>query len=303
VAKPRSPKSSSDVAFKRAFAAAFSLVFAQLFFVSSALAQTVLNFPRIISSSSVFSGLAVGNPTPTSASVTFTAFLLDGTQLTAPGLQNPVTLQIPAGGQAAKVFSDIFGSRDFNGWVQASSSTKGLTGFFLNGNTSLTDLDGAGAVDPTAEFILPLAAEDSTAKTEITILNVNADPATATLTLYGADGSVLSSKGMNLPARGLMRQTLSTTYTDADLTKASHVRVRSDRALIGHEVVADYTLAGTSVRRESAAFSGQRVAASTSYVLPQFVTGGGWLSLIGIVNGSGVGQEVTLTAYKEDGTV
>src|ERR1043165_5205547 len=81
-------------------------------------AQTVLNFPRAISNSSLFTGLGVSNPTSAGASVTFTAFLPDGTQLTAAGLQNPVTLQIPAGGQAAKLFTDIFGSRDFNGWVQ-----------------------------------------------------------------------------------------------------------------------------------------------------------------------------------------
>src|SRR5438876_5488855 len=40
-----------------------------------------------------------------------------------------------------------------------------------------------------------------------------------------------------------------------------------------------------------------------SYVLPEFVTGGGWLSLLGLVNGAGVSQQVTLTAYKEDGTL
>src|SRR5262249_5424754 len=168
-----------------------------------------------------------------------------------------------------KLFTDIFGARDFNGWVQATSSTMGLTGFFLNGNTSLTDLDGAGAVDPSAEFILPFASEDSTAKTEITILNVNADPATATLTLYDPSGSILASKDVSLPARGLMRQTLSTIFADTDLSTASHVRVKSDRALIGHEVVADYALAGASVRRESAALSGPPLTASTSSVFPQ----------------------------------
>jgi len=268
-----------------------------------AAAQTVLNLPRVISNSSLFTGLGIGNPTTANASVTFTAFLPDGTQLSAPGLQNPVTLQIPAGGQAAKLFSDIFGSRDFNGWVQAASSTKGLTGFFLNGNTSLTDLDGAGAVNPAAEFILPFASEDVTAKTEITILNGNVDPATATLTLYAASGAAIATQDVSLPARGLMRQTLNGIFANTDLTTASHIRVKSDRALIGHEVVANYALAGTAVRRETAALSGQLLMASTTDVLPQFVTGGGWLSLMGIVNGSGVGQEITLTAFKEDGTV
>src|SRR6185369_12283766 len=92
-------------------------------------------------------------------------------------------------------------------------------------------------------------------------------------------------------------------FGSVDLTAASHVKVRSDRPVIGHEVVADLAVAGSSSRRESMALSGQSTAAATSYVLPQFATGGGWLSLLGIVNGSGLGQEVTLTAYKEDGTL
>ncbi|HEY2382741.1 MAG TPA: hypothetical protein VGK48_16320, partial [Terriglobia bacterium] len=142
---------------RRAVVLIFLLGLVQVFGVN-AFAQTVLNFPRVISNSTLFSGLAVGNPTASNASVTFTAFLPDGTLYAPAGGQNPATLQIPAGGQAAKVFSDLFGSGTFNGWIQATSSTAGLTGFFLNGNTALTDLDGAGAITPAAQFTLPFAS-------------------------------------------------------------------------------------------------------------------------------------------------
>ena len=125
------------------------------FFVPSVYGQTVLQFPRVISNSSGFTGLAVGNPTVVEASVTYTAFQPDGTPFAGSGITNPVTLTIPAGGQVAKLFGEIFGTRDFNGWVQAVSGTPGLTGFFLNGNWALTDLDGAGAINATAEFVLP----------------------------------------------------------------------------------------------------------------------------------------------------
>src|SRR5205823_84821 len=146
-------------------------------------AQTVLQFPRVVSNASTFTGLAVSNPTPVEAPVTFTAYLPDGSTFAPPGIANPQTIKIPAGGQLAKLFSEVFGTRDFNGWVQATSSSSGLTGFFLNGNGALTDLDGSGAIDPAAEFVLPFAAEDSVTKTELTIVNVNAEPASATLTL------------------------------------------------------------------------------------------------------------------------
>lgn len=272
-------------------------------FGAPASAQTVLNFPRVISNSSIFTGLAVGNPTSGAASVTFTAYQPDGTLFAAGGVQNPVTLQIPAGGQAAKLFSDLFGASTFNGWIQGTSSTSGLTGFFLNGNFAETDLDGAGAVAPVAQFVLPFAAEDSVAATEITIVNANASAASPTLTLYAFDGSVAATKTLSLPANSLVRQTLTGLFGQIDLSNASHVGVTSDLPVVGHEVVANYLVSGTTVRRETAALSGQPGTASTTYVLPQFATGGGWLSLIGIVNASGVGQEVTLTAYNSDGTV
>src|SRR5262249_7967393 len=145
--------------------------------VTALYGQTVLTFPRVISNSNVFTGLAVGNPTPADVSVTFAAFLPDGSTFAADVIQNPVTMKIPAGGQGAKLFGEIFGSRDFNGWVQVTSSAKGLTGFFLNGNSALTDLDGAGATDAVSEFVLPFASEDSITKTEISVVNVNGDPA------------------------------------------------------------------------------------------------------------------------------
>jgi YVTN family beta-propeller protein len=266
-------------------------------------AQTILNFPRVISNSSLFTGLAVSNPTAAEVSVTFTAFLPDGTQFAATGVQNPVTMKIPAGGQAAKLSTEVFGSRDFNGWVQATSSSSGLTGFFLNGASALTDLDGAGSVAPSSDFLLPFASEDAVAKTEITIVNINSDPSNATLTLYTDDGTKVATINSALPARGLVRQTLSILFPNTDLSRVTHIRVQADRPVIGHEVVANYALAGTAVRRETAALSGQEATPATTYALPEFATGGGWVSLFGIANAGGVGQEVTVTAYKEDGTL
>src|SRR5947207_548891 len=148
-------------------------------FVKSGCSQGFLAFPRVISDSDLFTGIAVCNPTTLDASVTFTAFLPDGTALSGFGLQNPVTLTIPAGSQVAKEFGEIFVgvTGPFNGWVQATSAVAGLTGLGVNGNFAQTDLDGVGSIMPSTDFTLPFTVEDTDVKTEVTIVNVNSDPA------------------------------------------------------------------------------------------------------------------------------
>ncbi|HYR42849.1 MAG TPA: hypothetical protein VER98_07500, partial [Terriglobia bacterium] len=279
------------------------LVLAGFGFPSNLFAQGVLNIPRAVSIPDLFTGIAIGNPASTEVTATFTAYQADGTPLATAG--NPVTLTIPAAGQIARNFGDLFGTKaPFNGWVQVTSAAGGLTGFFLNSNFALTDFDGSGVADPSAEFTLPLAASDGTSITELTLVNVNADSAMATLTLYGSDGSVLSTANAGLPGRGLIRQTLGALFgAQVDMTSASHIRISADRPIVGYEVVVNYLVSGNDVRRETASVSSQQMTPATSYVLPAFVTGGGWLSLLGLVNGAGVSQPVTLTAYKEDGTL
>jgi YVTN family beta-propeller protein len=264
-------------------------------------AQSVLQFPRVIATNDVYTGIAVGNPTTAEASVTLTAYLPDGSPLAAA--KNPVAVTIPPAGQLAKTFSELFGVASFNGWVQATSSTAGLTGFFLNLNNASTDMDGAGSTVASSDILLPLAAEDSVARTEVTIVNVNQEAATAAVTLYSDSGAVLLARQVSLPPRGLIRQTLSVLFNAADFSAASHLRVRSDRPVIAHEVIADYLMPGANVRRETGALTGHDPSPSTTTVLPQLTTGGGWISLIGLVNGSGIAQDVTLYAYKDDGTL
>ena len=121
-------------------------------------AQTILNFSRVVSGSYVFTDLAVGNPT--AGAVTFTAYGSDGSLLNGAGVENPLTVEVAAGGQLLRMDSELFGAADFNDWVQAASATSGLTGFFLNANPAVTDLDGALALSAEVEYVLPFAVED-----------------------------------------------------------------------------------------------------------------------------------------------
>jgi hypothetical protein len=76
-------KLSADVVLKRLLGFVFFAGFGQLFFSPLLDAQSVLHFPRVVSNPSVFTGLAVGNPTPAEVTVTFAAFNHDGTPLLA----------------------------------------------------------------------------------------------------------------------------------------------------------------------------------------------------------------------------
>src|SRR5262245_53788944 len=101
---------------------AWASLVVSLFTATTSLAQSVLHFPRVVSRTDLFTGIAVSNPTSSDARVTFTAYQPDGTRLAGSGVQNPISITIPAGGQYARPFSEIFASNDFfNGWVRASS--------------------------------------------------------------------------------------------------------------------------------------------------------------------------------------
>ena len=270
-----------------------------------ALAQSILHFPRVISSEGVFTGLAISNPTPSLVTVTFTALNPDGSLLSESGVENPVSISIPAGGQYSRVYPEIFGTETpFNGWIEAASATSGLTGFFLNGNSALSDLDGAAVGAPLSEFLFPLVSEDGIGVTEISVVNPSPELASATATLFSGDGSILGSAPLVVPARGLLRQTLTDVFESIDLSQASHVRVMADRPLAGLELVADFQLPeAPTLRRESVMLSGQPVESSSTSILSQFITGAGWISHVGVVNAGGIGQEVTLTAYQTGGAV
>ncbi len=276
-----------------------------LFAGGEGFAQSVLHFPRVIEADGVFTGLAISNPTPSPATITFTALNADGSLVAETGAENPVSVSIPAGGQYTRIYPEIFGTQTpFNGWVEAVSATSGLTGFFLNGNSALSDLDGAAVEEPLSEFLFPLASEDGVGATELSLVNPSLEIASAKATLFGSDGSILGTATLSVPARGLLRQTLTTLFESVDLSDVSHVLVSADRPLAGLELVADFQVPeAPSLRRESVMLSGQSVEGSTRSVLSQFITGAGWISHVGLVNAGGIGQEVTLTAYQTGGAV
>ncbi len=84
-------------------------------------AQSVLHFSRVISDPTIFTGLAISNPSTQNATLTLRALDPDGT-LWAGSATNPVSVSLPAGGQYTRTFREVFGGEQpFNGWVEATS--------------------------------------------------------------------------------------------------------------------------------------------------------------------------------------
>jgi hypothetical protein len=110
----------------------------------TAFAQTTLNFPRQLTTAELaVTGFAVVNPSSAAATVTYT--LRNSGGVTVGG---PSAIVIPARGQRALLGNEIFVGASQSGWVQATSTTTGLTGFWLSGNlfdVPITFLDGAEA--------------------------------------------------------------------------------------------------------------------------------------------------------------
>jgi hypothetical protein len=227
----------------------FAFLCVALLCAGSLSAQSVLNFPRVISSGDIFTGLAVGNPTVDPSTVTYTAYEADGSLVVGAGIENPVIETIPAGGQSARQYRELFGNVGFNGWVQASSATSGLTGFFLNANNTLSDLDGALATGAGTEFVVPFASQGAATVTELTVVNPNSEITSLTVVLYGASGEVIGETTLSLDARGLTRAPIGTLVPDTDLSGVTHLRVRADRPVVVHGVVADFQIPGSDFGR------------------------------------------------------
>ena len=96
-------------------------------------AQSRLIFPRLSFEARTLTGIAALNPNGTPPLVTFIAYDDGGQIIEAPGFENRREITIDAGLQFAEVIVALFGSgpADTVGWIEATSLSSDLTGFFL----------------------------------------------------------------------------------------------------------------------------------------------------------------------------
>jgi hypothetical protein len=101
---------------------------------AAAWSQSTLNFPRQFAPSDLSgTGFALVNPNTSVANVTLTMYSATGSTV---GI---AASSVPAKGQLAGLGTDFFSNASAAGWVQVTSSTTGLTGFWLSGDVASYD--------------------------------------------------------------------------------------------------------------------------------------------------------------------
>ena len=256
------------------------------------LGQSTINFPRSFTPADLGStGFAVVNPGPSDATVTFRLLSASGTTVsTWP--------QVVRGrGQVARLGSEYFQGATTAGWVQATSSTSGLQGFWIGGDFS-TFTDGADGAVPAADQVLPLVAQ----QTEINIANPNSSAISVTIHLRESNGVELSTPvTATIPGFGVFQSTASATFPGATFTEPKHIRVNSAGQFVATSVVR-----GLLTPVDTGVANGVDVSSATAEMnFPHVVSGvlGGpnYSSVVGITNLASTTQIVTIVFTRQDG--
>ena len=261
-------------------------------------AQSTLSFARAMQPADFrTTGFAVVNPAATSATVSFSLYGAGGSP------EQVSTLTIPARGQAAKLASELFTSTRASGWVQATSDTTGLQGFWFAGDFS-TFADGAEAAPSSNELVLPLIAPQS----EIDIANTGNADVTLMLHLLGEDGGDLwTAYPKRIPPKGFFKADVATLFVGIDDFSASrHMRIECGcpDASYAAAIIARDFIAGPSWAVANAVPASQNTFVAN---FPHFVEGpqgsANWRSVLGITNLSKTSaNDVTITFMSETGT-
>src|SRR5262244_388469 len=138
----------------------------------AAYADTVLNFVKATLNDRLNAAFSITNPTSNYADVQFTYYGLDGNPV-SPGLVNPVRYRVAPKGQISMRGTEVFAGSRADGWVQVTSTTSGLTGFYLSGDFA-TNLEGSDSAPALSDQIVPVIRDDAGNKTELMILNPGA---------------------------------------------------------------------------------------------------------------------------------
>lgn len=257
--------------------------------------QSTLDFPRtILPSELATTGFAIVNPGSAAAPVTFTLYKSDG------NTEKTANETVPARGQLAKTGNELFPGAANAGWVQATSASSGLQGFWLGGNFT-TFLDGADAAPSSPELVLPLVS----AQSEIHVANTGVDDVTLLIQLYGDDGQELAPPfPQRIRPKGSFKSETATLFPGTNLALARYVRLTCLNPFAA--LVIARNLFGPPSWAVVNALPG--TTQTTEIDFPQVVdglsAGGNWQSGIGVTNLSITSSnDVFITFTTEDGTV
>src|SRR5205809_3128224 len=225
-----------DSLIKKAVVAFISVVFLPI----CSPAQSILNFPHVLGPLEfATTGFAVVNPGATEAIATFTLFGPDGVALKSSDQR------IGARGQIAKLASELFPATLVAAWVQVSSATAGLQGFWFGGDFVNVG-DGSEPAASAPELVVPMITPIS----EIHVANTGSLDVNVIMDLLNGDGLNIDERfTQRIPSNGLFNANVAHIFRMAHLSTATHMRLRCACATntIAAVVVARDFIAGPSM--------------------------------------------------------
>ncbi len=169
--------------------------------------SSVLDFPRLAVAAGELTGIAIANPNPEDAPVTFRAYGETGQMLAeTDGV-------VPGGAQLPALTFDLFPGLPEGtvGWFQASSPAPGLSGFFLDLNfVTFGELDGADLPPRARSIVFNTVQTTGGASTELNVVNPGEDAASVRLTLVSEEGLV--ERDVELAGKGAVRLDAATFF-------------------------------------------------------------------------------------------
>jgi hypothetical protein len=267
---------------------------------------SVLNFPKLFSPDELpHSGFAIVNAGPNAASITFTLYSPDGTVVSTH------TENLGSGTQLARTGDQLFSTFGSGGWIQITSSSSGLQGFWVNYDSALTYLDGAAAAVPAINVTVPLVAGN----TEVNIANPNSTAAVVSIELIGSNGKPLvATVTETIPANGVFHADAFALFNVNPVpTQTCYVRVLSGGSeSFGFGAANASALAVTAVvknvlvPREDAVINGvDESSTATQFNVPHAISGhvqgAHYTTLFGLTNLSDAPQTVNITFFTASG--
>jgi hypothetical protein len=267
--------------------------------------QRKLLFPRIESSGTTFTGIALSNPnSSTDAVITFELLNDAGSRQATSGGVNPSARFLFGDQQLAQLVSEVFnlpGSLT-EGWAEVSVwDDPDVVGFFVYFNDRITLFDGAGVSTRKGRQLWFNAVEKSASgSTELAVVNPGTSAVTGTLKAFAENGSAVGGTiFVTIPARGRLtasngRRTLADFFPAVSFSGGGHVELDLSGEVTGTEVF------GNSSRLAMLAGMFPEDAASTLYSAQLAHGVGNFFTRVDVSNPSDSTATLTLTANLVD---
>jgi hypothetical protein len=258
-------------------------------------AHAEIFFPKVFSSVDLpTTGFVLLNADPTIATVNFYFLSVNGQVLSGPP-----AVQVPPGGQLARLGTELFSNVTTDGWVYVITDTESMQAFWLNYDANLTYLDGAEAIQLDgigADQIIPLVAEN----TELSVISLYA-AVPVTIHLFGATMELAPAVTRTLAIASAFRASVSTMFPGIDLSQARYLRIQTPGAPIASTAI----IKAFQVPVDSAVVNGINAGSRTEMIFPHVVngslTGANYTTVVGVTNLSRSAQTVTISFVPSDG--